>query len=115
MKKRLILQMTDKELDKMVKISGTQYDRKRKLTDRQVASAKRMFTKNGKSLHYIADKFGVDYRTIRYHLDETYRKSRISQANTPDRKGASAKVYSQSLEERVAYKRKLIAQGRLSI
>ena len=46
MKKKDILALSDRELDKVVKIAGTQYDRKRKINDKQIASAKRLVKKS---------------------------------------------------------------------
>ncbi len=115
MKKKHILAMDDKQLDKAIKISGTQYDRKRKLKDNDIEKAKKLFSKKHKTLEEIALKFGVDVRTIRYHLDTTYRQVRIQQARPKTRVVACKKDYKKSFSDRVAYKRQLVARGRVSI
>ena len=117
MKKKDILALSDKELDKVVKIAGTQYDRKRKINDKQIASAKRL-VKKGKSFEYIIKKLklNVTENTIRYHLDEAYRRYRIDHANY-GRSVAACKRgdYNEILKDRAAYKRKLVARGRVTV
>lgn len=110
MKKKVVLALTDKEVDKLIKISGTQYDRRRKLDDKQIALARKMFINQGRSLEYIANKFGVHPSTIRYHLDKTYRRYRIDHANYGD-VAACKKGYREALAERANYKRQLVARG----
>lgn len=117
MKKKDILALSDKELDKVVKIAGTQYDRKRKINDKQIASAKRL-VKQGKSFEYIIKKLklNVTENTIRYHLDEAYRRYRTDHANY-GRPVAACKRgdYNEILKDRAAYKRKLVARGRVTV
>lgn len=117
MKKKDILELSDKELDKVVKIAGTQYDRKRKISDKQIESAKRL-VKRGKSFEYIIKKLklNVTENTIRYHLDEAYRRYRIDHANY-GRSVAACKRgdYNEILKDRAAYKRKLVARGRVTV
>lgn len=117
MKKKDILELSDKELDKVVKIAGTQYDRKRKISDKQIESAKRL-VKKGKSFEYIIKKLklNVTENTIRYHLDDAYRRYRIDHANY-GRSVAACKRgdYNEILKDRAAYKRKLVARGRVTV
>ena len=119
MKKKDILELSDKELDKVVKIAGTQYDRKRKISDKQIESAKRL-VKKGKSFEYRIKKLklNVTENTIRYHLDEAYRRYRIDHANYENSvKPAccSQKDYNEILKDRAAYKRELVARGRVTV
>ena len=78
-----VLKMVDDKLDKAVKIQGTDFDRKRKVTSEMREQMKRM-KKRGKTFREIAERFTVDHRTVRYHLNKT---------------------------NRVAYKRELVAEG----
>ena len=115
--KKAILALNDKELDKAVKIAGTQYDRKRKISDKQIDAARKLVSK-GKSFEYIIEKLklNVTANTIRYHLDEAYRRYRIDHANYG--KGVAACKrgdYNEILKDRAAYKRKLVARGRVSV
>ncbi len=117
MKKKEILALEDKELDKVVKIAGTQHDRKRKINDKQIASAKRLI-KKGKSFDYIIKKLKlkVTANTIRYHIDEEYRRYRIEHANYGKPAAACKRGnYNEALKERAAYKRKLVARGRVTV
>lgn len=117
MKKKDILELSDKELDKVVKIAGTQYDRKRKISDKKIESAKRL-VKKGKSFEYIIKKLklNVTENTIRYHLDDAYRRYRIDHANY-GRSVAACKRgdYNEILKDRAAYKRELVARGRVTV
>lgn len=114
MKKQVILGWTDLEVDRNIKLIGTEFDRKRKFTDKQIAKAKKMLDK-GKTFNEIASKLKVDVRVVRYHLDPTYRAMRISGAVTA---GTNRKNYPTRIDEfknRVNYKRELVARGRISI
>lgn len=112
MNKRTILALEDKDIDRIIKIGGTQYDRKRKLTDKQIEKCKRLYFNKNRSFEDIAKKFNVDKRTIRYHIDPTYRKSRIEQTTGSSYTKRTSK---ESFENRVAYKRQLVARGRVTV
>ena len=96
--------MNDVEVDKAIKIQGTQFDRKRVLDDHDVQSAKRMH-EAGVSLRQIAKKFQVDWRTIKYNIDEEYRKYTLSKMS-----GIHTGNTRCDFAERVAYKRSLISK-----
>ena len=100
-----VLKMVDNKLDKAVKIQGTDFDRKRKVTSEMREQMKRM-KKRGKTFREIAERFNVDHRTVRYNLDEQYRaycKAYASGVHT-------GKTYLNKTN-RVAYKRELVAEG----
>ena len=109
-----ILQLSDKDVDNAIKISGTQYDRRRKLNDKQLAKARKLFNR-GYSLEYIASRFGVRTCTIRYHVDDEYRRYRMEHANYGRSTACSAIEYQEKLKERADYKRKLVARGRVTV
>lgn len=67
-----VLKMTDAQIDKVVKIQGTKFDRKRKISDRTIASMKRMAGK-GISVKEIAKKLDISPFMIKYHTDDTFR------------------------------------------
>lgn len=103
-----ILSMNDRELDKAVKLEGTNYDRRRKVTFETVKKMKLLLSK-GRSLEQIAEKFEIAYATVRYNLDSTYR----AEVN------ARRKFYKYSepkttMTQRVSYKRALVAEGKLT-
>lgn len=114
MTKHEICSLTAQEVDSIVKISGTNFDRRRKLTDRQIKRIRTLYFKRNMTYQRIADKFDVDVRTIRYHVDPEYRRRRIDNAKmyqTP----MDAKEYIARTEERGEYKRHLILRKKLSI
>lgn len=106
-KKISVLKMVDNELDKAVKIQGTDFDRKRKVTSEMKKSMMRM-QKKGKTYREIAERFDVDHRTVRYNLDPYYREyCKASAIGTHTGKTRMSKT------NRVAYKRELVANGLL--
>lgn len=108
MTKLEILTMTDAALDKTVKIQGTKYDRKRKISDATIAKAKKLFSK-GTLVAEIARQLGVNYSSIRYQIDNDYRT-----AYNMKRSGAHTGKDHISKLDRVAYKRQLVAAGRVT-
>lgn len=99
--------LTDEKLDKVVKIQGTPYDRKRKLSDATIRKMNKM-AKSGKSLSEIANKFGVAWATVRYNTDPDWR-----QYFNATRSGAHTGKDKISVKNRVAYKRSLVASGKV--
>lgn len=114
MTRKEILALDDVSLDRAVKIQGTQYDRKRKLNDKQVAKASKMLNNKNMTAEEVAEYFGIDKRTVRYYFDEEYRKTRIEQC-TGVHVRRSAEADNEAFLDRVAYKRKLVARNRLSV
>lgn len=115
MKKKMLLALEDAELDKVVHIKDTQFNRRRKLSDKQIAKARKMYDKKKMSFEEIAEFFNVHWKTIRYHLDEEYRKYRISHANYPKTNTAYFRDYSALMSERAAYKRDLVRRGKIKV
>lgn len=102
------LMMTDRELDKAVKIQGTEYDRKRKISDETIKKMKSLLKNN--SVSEVAKKLGVSSRDVKYHTDPEFRKS-LLQSQSKRHTGKNR----YSIENRVAYKRSLVAQGLLHV
>ena len=102
MRKKQVLSLDDVTLDKKVKIQGTQFDRKRKLKDKDWKKVNRMM-KKGFNFTQIAEVFNVDPRTIRYGVDEEFRNRVISYMS-----GKHTGVDVCTFENRVTYKRTLI-------
>ena len=108
-----IMQMSDAAVDKAVRIQKTQFDRRRHLTDREIAAIKKL-NKDGHSYSYIASVFGVDARTVRALFDKEFYERRLAQANygsivTPLTKDEVKQI----LSERASYKRDLVVSGKL--
>lgn len=103
-----VLEMTDGDLDKAVKIQGTDYDRKRKVTSKILAKMRKMESR-GKKYTDIARELGLSTKTVRYYLDEDYRTNyRVSHS------GAHTGTDHITKKNRVAYKRELVAMGKVT-
>ncbi len=100
-----ILTLTDAALDKAVKIQGTKYDRKRKLSDSTIAKGRKLFAKKT-AISEIARQLGVSYSSIRYQVDAAYRAEYNSK-----RSGAHTGKDHITPLDRIAYKRALVAKG----
>ena len=103
-----VLSLTDDKLDDVVKIQGTQYDRKRKVTPDMAKQMVKMLKKN-KPLNEIAEKFNVSTRTIQYNTDPDFRVRCIRSTS-----GKHTGTDHITVKNRVAYKRSLVAQGKLT-
>lgn len=100
-----ILKLNDNELDKVVKIQGTDFDRKRKVTA-QLLKKMIKLENRGKSYKDIAKKFGFTTKTVRYNLDPEYREFwKANYAGPHTGKNHITK------NNRVSYKRELVASG----
>lgn len=106
-RKLTLLKMNDDQLDKEVKIQGTKYDRKRKLSDETLKKISNMAKKN---LTYskIAKDLGISYTIVRYHMDKAWRESFNAK-----RDGRHTGKDHISIKNRVAYKRALVAAGKI--
>ena len=108
MKKSELLKLTDSELNRLVKIAGTNYDRRRKLTINQVNKIQNSFLK-GDDMDDLAFKYDVTTATIKYHVDEDYKNrknaDRILYKMTPAKPGY--------VEELINYKRSLVSAGKI--
>lgn len=109
MKKKDILKLTDAELDAKVKIQGTKYDRKRKISDRTISRMKRM-SKRGKTPIQIAEKLGISVMGVKYNLDPEFKK-----LHNQKRSGAHTGTDHITPEDRIAYKRSLVSKGKIKV
>ena len=73
MKRKEVLNLSDRKLDTCVKIQGTKFDRKRKFSEATKRKMKRMY-KNGKSVKEIAIKFSTTRTPVLYIVDEDFKK-----------------------------------------
>lgn len=106
--RRTILKMDDMAIDCIVKIQGTQFDRKRKFTDAQISEITHL-KKNGKSWAEIARQYNADSRTIRYNIDPEYRAENLRKQT-----GKHTGITHLDFDNRVTYKRKLIKEKKIS-
>ena len=108
MNKIQILIMTDDQLDKSIRIQGTPYDRKRKLSESTLRKMNKMYN-SGKTPYQIAKELGLNYSTVRYNTDKAFKA--IYNATRDGRHTGKDKI---SVKNRVAYKRQLVAQGKVA-
>ena len=102
MTKKEVLALSNSELDKAVKIQGTKFDRKRKLSNSTIDRIKYL-SSCGKSFYAIANMLGLNYATVRYHSDEAFRWK----VNHRGGSHAQSSIYTPS--ERANYKRGLVS------
>jgi hypothetical protein len=96
--------MTDHEVDKLIKIQGTDYDRRRKLKTKDITCIQRCY-KRGVSLVDLARKYKVSPGTIKYHVDAKFK---IAQNNTRASFGYAPFDETAQRNSRVAYKRSIL-------
>lgn len=101
------LKMTDRELDKVIKIQGTRFDRKRKISNYTLYRMRTMFEK-GISVADIARKLGLNYTTVRYNVDPEYKKEFNRKRN-----GKHCGNTNITPEDRASYKREIIATRKM--
>lgn len=104
MKKSELLELTDSEFNKKVKVVGTNWDRRRKLTNKDIYEMNRMYDRN-KSVADIAEKFNVCPSTVKYHLFEDYKREKNS--NRWKYAHNSISTYSKR-KELISYKKRLL-------
>jgi len=106
MTKKKLMTLTDSALNKTVKIAGTNYDRRRHLTNAQVANMKKMVATGKKTTAEVAAHFGVDPSTVRYNTEPGFKAYKNKQRlNYPVVKSTVTAA------ERAAYKRALLSQN----
>lgn len=103
-----LLTMTDDALDATVKIQGTEYDRKRKVAPTTLKKMASMYKKKS-SISEIANKLGLNYLTVRYNVDPVFK----AEFNAK-RDGKHTGKDNITIKDRVAYKRSLVAAGKVT-
>ena len=103
-----LLTLTDDALDAAVKIQGTQFDRKKKITP---AVLKKMTSMREKDIPIvdIAKKLNLNYCTVRYNVDPEYRAK-----FNATRSGAHTGKTNITIKDRIANKRALVAAGKVN-
>lgn len=97
-----ILKMKDSDVDKNVKIQGTRFDRKRKVSNYTLYRMKQMFEK-GMKISEIANKLGLTYLLVRYNVDEEWKKE-----YNLKRSGKHTGNTNITREDRINYKRDIV-------
>lgn len=104
-----ILKMKDNELDKRIKIQGTRFDRKRKVSNATITRMRKMFEK-GKSISEIAAIVGLSPKTVRYNVDDEWRAH-----YNATRDGKHTGVTNITKEDRIAYKRQIVDTRKMRV
>lgn len=104
MKKQELLELSDIELNKVVKIKGTKFDRRQKYTDKQIKKMQKLY-KKGYSISDICLKLGCTYNTAKCYCVPGFREKL--------NKGRDGKVYNRQItfRDRAEYKRQLIKKN----
>ena len=66
--------MRDYEIDKLVRLEGTNYDRRRKLSVQDVTKIRNAYYTGRLSISQLATIYNVTYLTIKYHVDSQFKK-----------------------------------------
>ena len=103
-----VLTLNDNALDKRVKIQGTPYDRKRKISESTIAKMQKMAKK--KSISAIAKELGISYIGVRYNIDPVFREH--FNATRDGKHTGKDKI---TKNNRVSYKRQLVAAGKVIV
>ena len=104
MEKKRLLNMSDSMLDKTVKIANTKFDRRRKLSDKQINGLCKGYS-SGKAVSDLAKEYGVSDSVVKYHVDEDYKAHKNSLRKNYKNSSISNR------DDRVAYKRRLVRAG----
>lgn len=103
-----MLSKSDTFINTHIKIQGSVFDKKRKLTDRDIQEILKM-RKKGMSLDRIAKKFNVSVFIIHYHTSEVCRAKHLLSRNGIH----YGKTVNYTLENRIARKKKLVKTGKV--
>lgn len=104
-----ILKLKDNELDKKIKIQGTRFDRKRKVSNSTITRMRKMFDK-GKSISEISNITGICYSTVRYNVDDNWRKQHIASLS-----GRHTGTTNITKEDRILYKRSIVDTRKMRV
>lgn len=115
MNKFNILKLDDYSIDKIIKIKGTQFDRRIKLDKNKVKLINKLY-KSGYSIAELSRLFDVCYATIKYHVDSN-EKERVSMSYYYYGYGSkySSKELKEKALERGRYKRSLLQSGDIKV
>lgn len=112
MTKKEIINSADSTLNSMIKIAGTNYDRRRKVTNSMRRRMLQMYGA-GKSISSIANHFSVSRDTVKRTVDESYNESeKIRKKELRNRMGYEPEYDPTRHKELANYKRKLLKENK---
>lgn len=97
-----ILKMTDNEIDKVINIQGTRFDRKRKFSNSTLNRMKGMYEK-GMSISEISKKLSISPTMVKYHVCPEWRAHYNS-----TRCGRHTGVTNITKSDRIKWKREIV-------
>lgn len=113
-KKRRLIKLSNLKIDKTVKIAGTDFDRRRKLTTSDVKDIKQMY-RNGWSISRISEMYEVAYATVKYHLDDEFKNELNSKRKNYSYRPYNYDEVKDRIEDRAEYKKNLVIQGKIIV
>lgn len=111
MRKVDVLNLKDSEFNKIVKIAGTDFDRRRKLDNKTIKEIQKLHKRKKFSISKLSKLFNVSCSTIKYHIDEVY-KSRVNYLRTFY---INNKVDNTYIKDLILYKKGLVATNQLKV
>lgn len=108
--KQKLAELSDHQLDRLVKIAGTSFDRRRKLTDKQINAIQKAYGTGMFTQAELAKKFNVNVATIRYHVDSWFKM-----CVNHDRSYYAQSKNRLPMSERANYKRDLIMDNKIKV
>ena len=96
--------MTDANIDRIVRLENTNYDRRRKLKIEDVRRIRALHTQ-GYSIPKLAKMYNVTYPTIKYHLDSNFKAEAIKNRKFYAFSEVDFNAYR---ADRIAYKKKIL-------
>lgn len=108
-RKEVLTKFDDVKIDALIKIEGTDFDRKRKY-DSFTVSLWRKDYESGMSFGEIAKKYNASFHAVRYNLDENWRKY-----YNEHRDGRHTGVDVCTFENRVNYKKYLVRSKKIKV
>jgi len=108
MTKKQLMSLSKTNFDSTVQIAGTNFDRRRKVTNDKARKMNQMVAA-GKSYSTIAKHFGVSPYAVRYNTDPDFAS--VENAKRVER-GFNPSKSKKNTANRIAYKKKLIESGK---
>ena len=112
MTKKELINSSDYVIDKAVKIAGTNYDSRRKVTKSMKRRMIQMY-EAGKSIYSISDHFNVSYDSVKRAVNSMYNESEKARKREVNRRHNYYVGYNPTrLSDRANYKRQLLMENK---
>ncbi len=108
-------QFTDVEIERGIKIGGTEYDRRRALTDDEQDYAVYLYNIKGYTLSRIAQIMNMSTPGILYIVDPEYKERKRQYNKTRTATYQDSDTVMECRKERIKYKRDLLEAGLVSM